>query len=517
MEHFSRIKQRIKRNAFLRSGILGGGLAVIAISIPVVVLGLMKKTVPWLWIVLGGIALGALTFGILLLCLYPFEKRLAKRLDKTLGGEKTQTMVEFSTSEDAMSVLQRKDTEIRLGNIPEEEFSFKHAWQCLVAACLAFVMAASAVTVSLLPKEDVGGGASGSPSQEETGEEYFTFSDYQLAALYQLINEIKTSNMAKGLQESSIAKIENLMEVLPKLTLRSEMVELVANVIVEVDEEVENVNSGYDLATAMTQIGHPLVERLGNAVGSVELDRFADYYQFCMEGFKPFNEAVAGEGEGEGEGETPTPKAGEADSAEPEKGALAKNNITQFSIALTSALVASKVPESDPLYQAVKGLHDKIFLLRASLKYYEDNTWANKMESLFSEHTDNFINALNAEIANDETRDYIIRKLIEVFGLTTEEKPVVSRDFVPTETETENENDDELNSGGLGTGDYNFPSDELVYNPATGEHVRYGELLAEYYNRYTEALQKGEIDAELELILQAYFDMLSATQKKPTE
>ena len=239
MEQFSKIKQRIKRNAFLRSGILGGGLAVVAVSVPVVVFGLLKKAVPWLWVILGGVGLGALLFGILLLCLYPFKKRLARRLDKMLGGEKTQTMVEFSEHEDAMSILQRNDTEDRLGKLPKEVYSFKHAWQCIVAACLAVVTAASAVTVTLLP-EISGGGGDGSrpPAQEEEGDIYFSFSDYQMAALRQLINEIKTSNMAQGLKEFSIAQVEGLLEKLPTVLLRSEMVELVCDVIANVDQAV---------------------------------------------------------------------------------------------------------------------------------------------------------------------------------------------------------------------------------------------------------------------------------------
>ena len=513
MEQFSKIKQQIKRNAFLRSGILGGGLAVIAVSVPVVVFGLMKQAVPWLWVILGGIGLGALLFGILLVCLYPFKKRLARRLDKTLGGEKTQTMVEFSESEDAMSALQRKDTETRLENLPKEMFSFKHAWQCIAAVCLSIVTAASAVTVSLLPETGEGGGGSTPPAQQEEDEIYFTFSDYQMAALRQLINEVKTSNMVQGLKELSIAQVEGLMEKLPKVLIRSEMVELVAEVITTVDEAVENVNTGYDLATTMTQTGQPLVMVLGNAVGCVELERFMEYYRACQEGFKPFTEVVT---DGTEEGIEPR-DGGEVTPAEPEKGGLAKQNISQFSIALTSALVASGVPANDALYLAVKGLHDQIFTLSQSIAYFDVATWEPRIEKLFGDCTEMFVDAMSTEIANDETRDYIIRKLIEVFSLKTEEVPVISRDFVPMEVDLDNENDDDLHSGGLGTGDYNFPSDELVYNPATGEHVRYGELLAEYYNRYTDALQKGEISPELEMILQAYFDMLSATQKKPNE
>lgn len=514
MEQFSKIKQRIKRNAFLRSGILGGGLAVVAVSVPVVVFGLMEKAVPWLWVILGGVGLGALLFGILLVCLYPFKKRLAKRLDRTLGGEKTQTMVEFSESDDAMSVLQRQDTETRLGNLPKEVYGFKHAWQCIVAGCLALVTAVSATVVSLLPETDAGDDGSRPPAQEETGDMYFSFSDYQLAALYQLINEISTSNMSQGLKESSIAQLEGLIATLPNVVLRADMVSLVGGVITAIDQAVETVNKGYDLATAMTQTGQPLVMMLGNAVGSVELEIFAEYYQSCKDGFKPFTEIVLEEDE---ESNVQPKDGGEETPVTPEKGGLAKQNITQFSIALTSALVASNVSETDVLYTAIKGIHDQLFAISLSISYFDTPSWENRIDKLFGDCMESFVDAMTVEIANDETRDYIIHKLVEVFGLKSGEIPTISRDFVPAEIETGNENDDELNTGGLGTGDYNFPSDELVYNPATGEHVRYGELLAEYYNRYTEALKNGEIDEELEMILQAYFDMLSATQKKPNE
>lgn len=508
MENFIKIKNRKKRNAFLRSGIIGGGVAVTAASIPVMVYTLMDKSVPWLWVILGAVLLGGLTFLGILLCLYPFNKRLARALDKTMGGgEKVQTMVEFAESDEEMKVLQRKDTEERLNSVPSSVYQFKHVWQCIAAACLAFVTLAGAMIVSFLPKDTGGGGnGGGDSSQNQPQDEAFEFTEFQETALRQLIEYVQKSEMAQGLKDSTVAQLEGLIGDLPVATTRNEMLEKVNAVITSVDEAVENVNNGFDLATTMTQTGQPLVGKLGNAVGAVELDRFATFYNECADGFKPFTKRQ--------EGVEPRNGTGEDEFSE---GKLAENNITQFSIALTSALVASKVDPADPLYQAIKNLHDKLFRLRAAIHYYAEGTWANEIEKLFNECAAPFTVALSAEIANDETRDYVIRKLKEIFGLSNEEAPETSKDFVAVYTEDDEQGDDEIHSGGLGTGDYNFPSDELIYNPATGEHIRYGELLAEYYNRYTDALQKGEIDEELEMILQAYFDLLSATQKAPTE
>ncbi|MBO5363156.1 MAG: hypothetical protein J6A46_02390, partial [Clostridia bacterium] len=144
--------------------------------------------------------------------------------------------------------------------------------------------------------------------------------------------------------------------------------------------------------------------------------------------------------------------------------------------------------------------------------------WESQIDGTFTGHSAAFNEALSQQIVNDETRDYVIRKLKEIFGLTDKEMPELSQDYVPSNVGSEDNGENEKpGGGGLGTGEYNFPSDELVYDPATGEQVRYGVLLLDYYGRYETALAEGRIDPDLEKILQIYFDTIGEEKKDSEE
>jgi hypothetical protein len=240
---------------------------------------------------------------------------------------------------------------------------------------------------------------------------------------------------------------------------RKDMVALVGGTMQTVDNAVEAVNTGFELATALEGVEHLQVKKLSRAIGSVELERFTVFYADTAEAFKDFT--------------------------------TANETISSFSVALTTGLAAAGVPSDDALYLAIQALHAKVVELIPNIQYYTETSWPVRVDSLFGDNSAAISAALAVQIENDRERDYIIRKLKEIFALLDVEMPQLSRDFVSgVEGDGEEDKDEEEGGdGGLGDGDYNFPSDELVLDPDTGEQVRYGELLAKYYNRYLAALQ----------------------------
>ena len=477
MQNFNKIKRQLKKNALLKSGCIGGGVGVAAACLPLAIAKLMQKEIPETWVILGGLALGALVFGVLLLCLYPFQRRLARKLDRELGTrERVQTMVEFAEDENPMAALQRKDTEERISQIPSTFTKLKNPWHCLVACCLAVASLVGALAIPAKPENPGGGGDSSSSSDGGGSGTSFEATDFQLTALWQLIDYVRDSKMEQSLKTLTVEQLVMLVETVPLTQFREDMVVLVTQVIQTVDQAVEDKNSGFDLATAINATENESAQKLASAIGSVEIERFTEFYKQCSEDFKDIE--------------------------------TAQEKLSSFSIALTTGLVASKVAETDGLYVAVTELHKALVAMIPEIKYYQQQAWATEIESVFTDKSASFNVEISQQIANDETRDYVIRKLKEIFGLSQKEMPELSKDYIPSEIAGEDENTDKPGGGGLGTGDYNFPSDELVYDPATGEQKRYGELLMEYYGRYEEALQEGRIDPDLEKILQMYFDSI---------
>jgi hypothetical protein len=488
MKNFIKIKKKFIVNALLCAVVIGVGVGAFAAATPIAVCKLLELMeiatvdLPLLWCIAGGAGLGALTFGVLLLCLYPFPKRLARRLDKEMGmGEKVQTMLEFSESEDDMAQLQRNDTERRLSETPKTVFRFKPVWQCIVTAALAISMVGAAIIVPV--QADEGDGDNSSTGPTAPVETPFEVTNFQLTALRQLIEHVQESEMQTVPKATSVNALELLYADISDVEYRKDMVALVGGTMQTVDNAVEAVNTGFELATALEGVEHLQVKKLSRAIGSVELERFTVFYADTAEAFKDFT--------------------------------TANETISSFSVALTTGLAAAGVPSDDALYLAIQALHAKVVELIPNIQYYTETSWPVRVDSLFGDNSAAISAALAVQIENDRERDYIIRKLKEIFALLDVEMPQLSRDFVSgLEGDGEEDKDEEEGGdGGLGDGDYNFPSDELVLDPDTGEQVRYGELLAKYYNRYLAALQEGKIDPNLEKLLQSYFDLLSKTEK----
>lgn len=70
------------------------------------------------------------------------------------------------------------------------------------------------------------------------------------------------------------------------------------------------------------------------------------------------------------------------------------------------------------------------------------------------------------------------------------------------------------NGGGWGTGDEKFGSNDLIYNPLTGEYVPYGELLKEYEAKMAE--QADGLPQDIRSFMEEYFKLLYGGIKDET-
>ncbi len=484
MKNFYAIKQKLARNALIRSGIIGASVGVTAASTCVFVCTILEKTIPWLYAIGGGVLLGLLVFGILLLCLYPFKRRIARKLDKELGnGEKVQTMVEFETSDEVMPAIQRQDTEYRLSEeLPATYTKFKKPWQCIVAGVLALATfgAAAVSTISAMNQPEIPDD-SGTSSGVIIDKTPFEIDNYQIAALYELIQYVKDSAMQDEPKAISVAALETLLDQVLAVTTRGEMIIAVQDAIKAVDGAVEAVNTGTELATALEKTGLASLRKLANAIGATDMTRFNQQYAEFGQAFKTLEGA--------------------------------KETIETLAVNMEVALAMSEVDKNDGLYLALVNLKSVLVAQVPDLPDYEQSSWETQIDVLLASATAPFSTALGKQIHNDGVRDYVINKLQEIFGLQDQEMPTVSQDYKPTAGDgNDNDDDTDLGDGGLGTGDLNFANNELVYDPETGELRPYGEVFAKYYAIYTDAVSQGKIDPNLELILQQYFDKLSTNK-----
>ena len=101
--------------------------------------------------------------------------------------------------------------------------------------------------------------------------------------------------------------------------------------------------------------------------------------------------------------------------------------------------------------------------------------------------------AINAEVGL-----YATEELMKIFGIQKNElPPEVEEEIEDSKHESgedgsdEEDDDEKGDSGGYGSGEVVFGSDDLIYYPDEEAYVKYGEVINEYYARIMEKIKNG--------------------------
>ena len=233
---FECIKKQFNVEALIKSVLFGLSFGVFLTSVLLLILKLCGVSLFFLYYLCIGFGAALLAFGVCFLLFYRGERALARKLDEELGlPEKVQTAVAFQGETGVMVELQRADTEKVLSQTHWKKPFLKRFWTCMVAVSLAIIMMITAVIVpTKKQKENV------TPPPMLQG---FALSQWQLNALTELKNDVSSSKMDAGAKETSVDAIENLITVLPEVTLRKDMVVFVSAAMLFVDAAVEEINS----------------------------------------------------------------------------------------------------------------------------------------------------------------------------------------------------------------------------------------------------------------------------------
>ena len=65
-----------------------------------------------------------------------------------------------------------------------------------------------------------------------------------------------------------------------------------------------------------------------------------------------------------------------------------------------------------------------------------------------------------------------------------------------------------IGSGGLGTGEVIYGSNDMVYDPDSNTYVPYGQLLNEYFAKANEQITDGRTSDEISDAAEKYFGIL---------
>ncbi len=452
-ENFNKLKKTIRRHAVIKSAVFGAALALILVGalLLAVKLGdlLADASVGAVAGILAaaGIVAASLAGGLLYLIIRPVDLAVAKRLDGEFSlGERVQTMVEYAGRESAMLTLQREDAETRLSAIGPKQIKYKRIWLSVAAGVLSVALFLTGV---LLP----------SARTSAQADSPFTPSSVQRVGLTSLIAEVQASEMESAPKQTTVSRLEWLLEQLPEdgeEMYTSELHSLVIAVIVDVDEAVDGANSYEIVSAELLKSGNAAAKKLGESIAKLNAETL------------------------------PSEVSGLAD------GLGGSTEIGEFASALSSLTSGSD------------GLRTCLFAMASALSEI-----AQSGESPAST-LDTYAAALSIAIARQYTNKSVgirvITRLMELFGVTADELPD-SVELTMPEGSSDGDRempDDKGGGGGVGDGGLDVGSEDTIYDPDEG-YVKYADVLGKYNALATELLASGNYsEEEVKLILNYY-------------
>ena len=398
---------------------------------------------------------------VMLLILLPTKKRIARRIDKHLVlGEKVQTMLAFRMDESPMAQLQRMDTDRILQETPRRRVKGVCTWLFVlipVVACL------SVVGTILVPAKQP-------PEPPPVVENNFSITPWQEQALKDLIEKVKTSDMEAEPKEGVVKQLESLLIKLKSIRKEGAMKEAVIACIEGIHKVVSTHNT-YDLiAEAMFASPSDSIGDLGAAVNSLQSLLIGEWMNTTKTALLEKNETA-----------------------------------TVLATGITQALTLSNV-------EAENEVHIALMAFTLQLTVLSEEALEEEIGSVFAEAEQALNSALFLQATNEDVEDDTIYTLLSIFGIKASEVPEhVFNDPEDPRGEEDYEPDDDLdhiNSGGLGSGEMIFGSNDTIYDPDSESYIPYHEVIDGYYARITELLVDGNLPHELEEALTDYFAIL---------
>ena len=177
------------------------------------------------------------------------------------------------------------------------------------------------------------------------------------------------------------------------------------------------------------------------------------------------------------------------------------------------AAIAAGITQSLTLSQVDGENEVSIALLAFTVKLAAmESTDEETVAPLMTEAEEALNAALFIQATNEEVEDDTIYTLLSIFGMKASEVPehIFNNPDDPRGEDDYEEDDDldHIHSGGLGSGEMIFGSNDTIYDPDREAYVTYGEVLKDYYARITDLLVDGKLTPELEDALNDYFAIL---------
>lgn len=476
---FKKFRRRMLLASVWRSVLPGVSLALATFG---VLLLLYKRMIlPLTPAVSTCIALGAggvLTLA-LFFALFPYKKRLARKLDRELGmREGVQTMLAFAERQDAMMQLQREQTDAKLLATPAKKLKIRHVWTCVLCFVLALGMGVTAFAVpAKLPEPP--------PTPVDPP---FELGEWETVALQNLIEEVRASTMTEPAKGQTVDVLENLLEALRTTKTEGRMKTLVVDTVMQVRHSVDIVVTLRSFAPIMRQGGSSYTRELECALAKQDAKEFAEVLNGMVAEFAKIDDKQ-----------------------------VMTETVHVFSEELKMTLRNAGADEQDALYVAIETLANKLADVAGKLESYTLKWGSDNFEDAFEAAHVQMTKAMTAQRYDADMGVYVENRLLEIFGLSADDLPAGESGAEGPQTPGDYEDDDDdqtVSDGGLGSGELILGSQDVIYDPERDEYVKYSEVIDRYNAIFLESKIDGLLSEETEKLIEAYFTALFSPSNK---
>lgn len=460
---FKKFKNRILLEVLIKCIIISFSLGLISFSAPLIYFKVLEKEFKILYLILIGLGVCVISFGLLFLILKPNKVKIAKRIDKELNlNEKVLTMVEYEKEEGTMIELQRSNTLSILSNTPIKNLTIKLG---VILFILCGIAVASCTVALAIPYEkDI------TPVVDEPD---YDLDSWELLSVQQIIEHVKKSSIDVNLKDKYVSMLEKLLSDLSKTTKEKEMKKLVLEVISNVKLELDKVNTNNEIYDVLRESNTSLIAIIGGLINQYDIEDFSKSLENIIVLISGSSDAIS-----------------EVDA---DFGQLLKKSNLSNTIA------------DDELYCALIKLTEDLNACADSNNVNEN------VKKVISNSKNALINALQKQKDNFDEATYVEEKLIEIFNLDDNSSGDDNNPNSGTQSGGNQSGQGKLpnqnGSGGLGTGDILFGSDDEFFDPNLGTVV-FGDVITKYYADIISKIDDGEVSDELREYLEKYFEYL---------
>lgn len=473
--NFNKFKKKILLEVLIKSLVYGLCAGLITFSVPLIYIKVKEIDFKTIYLVLIGLGIMIIISSLVFLIIKPNNKKIAKRLDTELNlNEKVQTMIEFEQEDNLMVNIQRENTKHILSTISLKKLTMKFS-------IFFFVLITIAVSISItalaIPSKET-------PSGPVIEDPDYDADNWTIQSIKDLIEEVEASEIDNNLKTKYVEKLNNLITLVKDATKESQMKTAVLSTIDDVYLELDITNTNNEVYLILRDSSYTLVSSLASAINQLKIENVSNALGSFVILISGSKDAING--------------------LSSEFGLLIKKS----QLDLNNELVASILTFAEAINECKNVPTDHLDPVDDATKIF--NLVNDAVKEAVLKNSERVIKAITLQKSNQDVANLIDLRLKEIFEITDE----------VTEEDKEHNNDQEIDpddntqtppnqsgSGGMGTGEVLFGSDDSIFDPEKGT-VEYGDVIASYYGTIVGQIEEGLINEELKEFFDQYYDML---------